>query len=136
MKNFGTIILLFTTMVCFGQYGLKVTPEVKPRHEKCRVSVSIKDHNKDIEIAKKFKNQELLLASGGRNVPYEYYAQGHIVVEPNHPKQLLNIYFNPLNNREVRKRIYKVDYMHEHMRVYDAVCVMNIEGIKTSSVKD
>ena len=123
-----SIILLFASLSCFGQNGLQIDTEVKPEHEKCRVEVPIKDHNKDIDIARQFKSRELLLASSGKNVPYEYYAQGTIIVELNHPDVLTNIYFNPTENREVRKRIYKVDYTHEHMRVYDAKCVIKMEN--------
>ena len=121
-----SIAFFLISLSCFGQNGLQIEREVKPEHEKCKVDVQIKDHDKDIAIAKQFKSKELLLASGGVRVPFEYYAQGHIVVELNHPKALKNIYFNPIGNKEVRKRIYKVRYTHEYLRVYDAKCVIEM----------
>lgn len=129
MKLISIALLLFS-LPCFGQNGLQVDRLVKPEHEKCRVEVPIKDHNKDIDIARQFKSKELLLASSGKNVPYEYYAQGTIVVELNHPDVLSHIFFNPKGNKEVRRRIYKVDYTHEYMRVYDATCVIEMEASK------
>ena len=128
MKSLITLSLILISHCTFSQNIIPIDTLVKTKHDPCIVNIPIEYKKKDVEIAKQFNSQLLLIASKSDSDPWTYYSLGTIEIDDKTRKKKMKVYFQQYGLEGLTSHIYQIMFTHEYIKVYDAKCVFEMEN--------